>query len=185
MSDAPAPARSAASRRPPLVGALAGAITAWALLAGAATVALALMTAASAVGNLLFDQPYAPEHELTKHVIAVVIFMVLPYCQIAGANVTVDIFTSGMGERAKAAMAMAGSLFAFAFALVLLRQMSLGLESYRQYVEVTPVLGLPLWTAFPPILVSLALLAVAAVLSLVDAARWLAGRPRWFAAETD
>ena len=37
-----------------------------------------------------------------------------------------------------------------------------------QYREVTPVLGIPLWTAFPPMLVSLALLFAAASITAVD-----------------
>lgn len=160
---------------------LAVTIRLWAILGGLAASALALMTAASAVSNVLFAAPFAADYELVKHGIAVVIFMFLPYCQLAGANVTVDIFTEGMGERSKAAMAMFASIFAIVFAALLLRQMSLGFLDYREYVEVTPVLKLPLWTAFPPILVSLALLLVAAVLTLTDGARSAAGHPSWFA----
>ena len=64
-----------------------------------------------------------------------------------------------MSERAKSAMLAFSSLFALVFALVLLRQMSLGFSDYIRYPETTPTLRLPLWTAFPPILVSLVLLA--------------------------
>ncbi len=135
------------------------------------------MTAGSALSNLLFARPYSPEIELTRHLVAIIIFTMLPYCQLVGANVTVDIFTEGMGERTKAAMAALASLFAIAFSALLLRQMSFGLESYRQFVEVTPVLRLPLWTAFPPILVSLALLLLAALLTFADGVRVMRGRP--------
>ena len=156
---------------------VAAIITGWAILGGLATVALALMTAGSALSNLAFDRPFAADHELVRHVIAVVIFTFLPYCQLVGANVSVDIFTEGMGERTKAAMATFASLFALAFALLLLRQMSLGLQSYLTYEEVTPVLKLPLWTAFPPILFSLALLTIASLITIVDGLRRIAGRP--------
>ncbi|WP_244935088.1 TRAP transporter small permease [Acuticoccus sediminis] len=152
----------------------------WAILGGLTATALALMTAASAVSNLLFSAPFAADHELIKHFVAIVIFMFLPYCQLAGANVTVDIFTEGMGDTAKALMAAFASLLAIAFSLLLLRQMYLGLIDYRQYVEITPVLKLPLWTAFPPILVSLALLFIAACLTFADAIRAMRGRPSWF-----
>jgi TRAP-type C4-dicarboxylate transport system permease small subunit len=156
---------------------LSAAITGWAVLAGLLLSALALMTAWSAVSNLLFARPYAPEIELTRYIVAIVIFMMLPYCQLVGANVTVDIFTDGMGPRTRAAMAAFASLFVIAFAALLLRQMSLGLESYRRFVEVTPVLRIPLWTAFPPILASLALLLVASVLTLADGVRMMRGQP--------
>lgn len=142
------------------------------------------MTAASAVSNLLFARPFAAEHELTKHLVAVVVFMVLPYCQLVGANVSVDIFTERMGERAKAVMAGLASLLAGAFALLLARQMTLGFLSYLRYPEVTPVLRLPLWTAFPPILVSLALLFAAAVVTAADARARVRGRPPGAAGES-
>ncbi|MCF3935805.1 TRAP transporter small permease [Acuticoccus sp. M5D2P5] len=159
-----------------LVRVAARLVTAWAVLGGFAAAAIAVMTAASALSNLLWSKPFAADHELIKHVIAVVVFMFLPYCQLVGANVSVDIFTERMGARTKSAMGLAASLIALLVALVLLRQMALGYESYRSYVEVTPVLKLPLWTAFPPILVSLALLALAAILTALDGVRALAGR---------
>jgi TRAP-type C4-dicarboxylate transport system permease small subunit len=161
--------------RPRGISALASIIRIWALLGGVVTLALALMTACSAVSNLLFDAPFAADYELVKHFIAIAVFMFLPYCQLTGSNVTVDIFTERMSERAKAAMAALSSLFAVAFALLLLKQMSEGFVSYLRFVEVTPVLRLPLWTAFPPILLSLFLLLVAAIITGSDAWNALRG----------
>jgi TRAP-type C4-dicarboxylate transport system permease small subunit len=151
-----------------LFSALAVIIRWWAMLGGLITLALSIMTALSAISNVLFDAPFAADYELVKHFIAIAIFMFLPYCQLTGSNVTVDIFTEGMGDRGKAAMAAFSSLFALAFALLLLVQMYGGLLSYMRYRETTPVLGLPLWTAFPFILVSLALLALAAIITLSE-----------------
>lgn len=151
-------------------------VRAWALLGGILTLGLAAMTAASAVSNLATGRPFAADYELVKHVIAVAIFMFLPYCQITGANVTVDIFTEGMSARRKQAMAAFSSLFAVAFAALMLVQMTRGLQSYLRFQEVTPVLRLPLWTAFPPILVSLALLLAAACVTFAASWRgWRAG----------
>ena len=136
------------------------------------------MTAASAASNLLFARPFSADYELMKHFVAVAIFMFLPYCQLTGANVSVDIFTERMGERAKAAMAILSSLFALVFAAILLRQMSFGMQSYIRYPETTPVLRLPLWTAFPPMLLSLALLFAAALLTAIDGWRGVRGAPK-------
>lgn len=137
-------------------------------------VLLAGMTAVSALSNIVLGRPIPADYELTKHFVAIAIFTFLPYCQLTGSNVTVDIFTEGMSERAKAAMVAFSSLFAIAFALLLLRQMWLGFLSYLQYPEVTPVLHLPLWTAFPPILVSLALLLMASLITAYEG--WAAAR---------
>lgn len=160
-------------RRPAWFGLLRGIIRAWALAGGLIILALVLITAASAVSNLLFNAPFAGEYELAKHFVGIAIFTFLPYCQLTGANVTVDIFTTGFGPRAKAAMLLASSLLAAAFAILLLHQMSLGFGDYLRYPEETAVLHLRLWTAFPPILVSLALLLVAAILTALDAWRGL------------
>lgn len=141
------------------------------------TAGLAVLTAASAASNILFQAPFASDYELVKHFIGVAVFMFLPYCQLTGSNVTVDIFTENISERKKAAMATFSSIFAIAFSLLLLRQMSLGFMSYLRYPEVTPVLQLPLWTAFPPILVSLALLLAAAIITAVDGWRGVRGLP--------
>lgn len=148
---------------------VAGLVTFWALLGGLVTLGLSVMVAASAASNILTGRPFAPDHELVKHFIAIAIFMFLPYCQMTGANVTVDVFTARMGERAKAVMALVSSLIAGAFAILLLIQMYDGFQSYLQYPEVTPVLRLPLWTAFPPILLSLFLLLLASLLTMKDA----------------
>ncbi|WP_246249006.1 TRAP transporter small permease [Chelativorans alearense] len=159
-----------------VISILASLIRNWALLGGLITAGLAVMTAASAASNLLFAAPFPADYELVKHFVAVVIFMFLPYCQLTGANVAVDIFTENMSEGKKAAMAMLSALFAAAFALLLFRQMWLGFLGYLQYPEITPVLRLPLWTAFPPILVSLVLLLVAALITLLNSWRMMRGR---------
>jgi TRAP-type C4-dicarboxylate transport system permease small subunit len=141
------------------------AIRYWALAGGAILLVLVLITAASAISNLVVGRPFTGEYELAKHFVAIAIFAFLPYCQLVGANVTVDIFTEGMSDRAKSAMAVISSLVACAFALILLRQMSFGFADYLRYAEVTPTLNLPLWTAFPPILFSLVLLLAASLIT--------------------
>ncbi|MCB1497596.1 MAG: TRAP transporter small permease [Bauldia sp.] len=166
----------ASGPRPSFLGRLVrSVIRYWALLGGFIIVALVLLTAASALSNLVWNRPIPGDYELTKHFVAIAIFTFLPYCQLTGANVTVDIFTEGMSARARSAMVAFASLFAIAFSLLLLRQMSLGFEDYLRYPETTATLGLPLWTAFPPILVSLALLLVAAVVTLIEGWRGCRG----------
>lgn len=154
-----------------VVRALRTTIIVWALIGGVILLLLAVMTAGSAVSNILFRAPFAPDYELMRHFVAIAVFAFLPFCQLTGANVTVDIFTERMGARAKAVMALLGTALALAFAALLLVQMWDGWFSYMDFVEVTPVLKLPLWTAFPPILLSLALLFAAAAITAAEALR--------------
>jgi TRAP-type C4-dicarboxylate transport system permease small subunit len=163
---------------PPARGAwvrgLGALIRAWALLGGALILILVLITATSALSDLLFDAPFAGEYELAKHFVGIAIFTFLPYCQFTGANVTVDIFTQGMGRRSTAAMSLLSSLLVVVFALVLLRQMALGFGDYLRFPQETAALHLPLWTAFPPILLSLLLLLIAALITAHDGWRTIA-----------
>ena len=161
--------------RPGVVRILRRIIVAWALIGGAILLLLALMTAGSALSNLFFHRPFAPDYELMKHLVAIAVFCFLPFCQMTGANVTADIFTERMGPRAKAAMAALGALLAIVFAAMLLVQMQERLvgDLGRTRVEETPVLHLPLWTAYPPILLSLLLLLAAGGFTLAESVRAL------------
>jgi TRAP-type C4-dicarboxylate transport system permease small subunit len=161
-----------------LEGILRALIKYWALLGGLIIIALVLLSAASAASNIFFRRPVPGDYELVKHFAAVAIFSFLPYCQLTGGNVTVDIFTEGMSARSKAWMGLLSALFAVAFSLVLLRQMSLGFRDYVRYPEMTATLHLPLWTAFPPILVSLVLLLAAATVTAAEGLRGMRAAPQ-------
>jgi TRAP-type C4-dicarboxylate transport system permease small subunit len=58
---------------------------------------------------------------------------------------------------------------ALGFSLLLLWRMYEGLLDYRQYVETTTILRIPIWYAYVPALASLALLAVAALITIREA----------------
>ena len=53
------------------------------------------MNAISVTGSAVFGRPFPGDFELTEMGVAVAAFSFLPYCQLTGANVTADIFTSG------------------------------------------------------------------------------------------
>lgn len=143
-------------------------IKSWALLGGLVLLALVLFTVASAISNLFFNKPFPAEYDLAKHGVAIAAFAFLPYCQITYGNVTVDIFTERASARAKAAMVVLASAIAAAFAALLFRQMWLGMFDFIEYREVMISIRLPLWTAFPPALVSLVLLFVAALITAAE-----------------
>ena len=145
------------------------AATLWALAGGGLLLAVVLVTAWSMTGNILFDQPVTGDFEIVEVCVAVAVFAFLPYCQLTGANVSADIFTQGAGPRWIAAFAVLASLAALGFAALLFWRMALGMQDYREYEELTMVYQFPIWIAFIPILVSLALLVLSAAVTLVDA----------------
>jgi len=146
-------------------------IEVWALLGGCILLALVLMNVESVVASALFSQPFPGAYEMTQVGVAVAAFSFLPYCQLTGANVTADIFTSGLSKRWEAIFALVASLLALGFALLLAWRMWAGMLDQYAYDYTTTILQFPHWIAFIPILISLALLAIASLMTLSQAAR--------------
>lgn len=142
-------------------GLVSAIITGWALLGGVILVLVVVMHVWSVIGNQ-FGAPFPGDFELTEIGIAVAAFAFLPYCQLTGANVTADIFTSGASPRFIAFIGAVSSIIAFGFAALLLWRMYAGMLDQRNYGYETAVLQFPNWVAWLPILLSLALLILAA-----------------------
>jgi TRAP-type C4-dicarboxylate transport system permease small subunit len=141
----------------------------WALAGGLVLMAVVLMNAYSLFSDLAFRKPLSGDFELVELGVAVAAFAFLPYCQLTGANVTADIFTQAAGPRTVAFLTSLSALIALAFSLLLTWRMSLGMLDYHQYQETTTITSFPIWLAFVPIVMSLALLALASLISLCDA----------------
>ncbi len=144
-------------------------ITAWALIGGLVLIGVVLINAWSILSGAFFNKPFPGDFELTEMGAAIAVFCFLPYCQLTGANVSADIFTMRAGSGAVALMSVFASLVAIAFAALLLWRMSAGLQDYREYEEFTGILQIPIWWAFVPALISLALLLWAALITLNQA----------------
>ncbi len=149
-------------------------VTGWALAAGVLLLAVVAMTVVSVLGAALFDAPFAGDFELVKMGVAVAAFGFLPYAQLTGADVTADIFTLKASPPTVAGLTLLAAVVALVCSLVLLWRMTIGMIGYRTFEETTAILAIPHWIAFVPILVSLALLALAAAVRLGEA--WRATR---------
>ena len=140
----------------------------WALLGGLVILGVVAVNVYSVARILLFNAPFPGVYEIVQVGTAVGMFMFLPYCQVTGGNVTADVFTAGLGRRPLLILAGLGALVAIAFAALLLWRMSYGLLDQLAYRETTAILQFPLWYAFLPILLSLALLAAAGLANLLQ-----------------
>ena len=145
----------------------------WALLGGAVLLGIALLTAWSAATGFLFGKPLPGDFELTQILVAVAVFSFLPYCQLTNANVTADLFTAGAGPRTVAALGVLAALLALGVSVVLTWRTWAGMLDFRQFVETTAILKIPIWAAYVPAVASLALLVLACVIVLVKNARAL------------
>lgn len=148
-------------------------IEGWALVGGMVLLGIAVMTTWSAVSSLLFGKPLLGDFELTEVFVAIAVFAFLPYCQLTDANVTADLFTAGAGPRAIAGFRLFGAVLALAVAVILVWRTWAGLLDYREYVETTAILKVPIWWAYVPALFSLGLLVIACLIVLVDCWRAL------------
>ncbi|QIE57785.1 TRAP transporter small permease [Pikeienuella piscinae] len=128
------------------------------------------MNVVSVVGAAIWV-PFPGDFEMTEVGVAVAAFAFLPYCQLTDSNVTADIFTAGASRRWIARFRLLASVVALLFGALLLWRMFAGMESQREYGYTTTILQLPIWLAFIPILISLALLVAAALISINDAGR--------------
>ncbi|GAB4535134.1 MAG: hypothetical protein Tsb0019_36670 [Roseibium sp.] len=147
-------------------GAASRLITLWALLGGMLLLAVVAVNMISIVGSI-FGKPFPGDFELTEMGVAVAVFAFLPYCQLVGANVSADIFTSNASRRTVAFFTLLGSVVALGFAGLLIWRMYFGMLDQKDYDYTTTILQIPHWMAFVPILLSLALLAMAAVVTLL------------------
>jgi TRAP-type C4-dicarboxylate transport system permease small subunit len=147
----------------------------WALLGGFVLLGVVFMTTWSATSGVLLARPLPDDVELTEMFTAIAVFMFLPYCQLTGANVTADIFTARAGPRTVALLRLLAAVVALAFSVLLLGRMYEGLADYREYVEATTILNIPIWYAYVPALASIVLLIAASVGSLREAAAGLRG----------
>ena len=137
--------------------------------------AVVAMNVLSVIGGVVWV-PFPGDFEMTEIGVAVAAFSFLPYCELHGANVTADIFTARAGRRLLALFRLLASLVALGFAALLLWRMYEGMLDQKEYDYTTAILQFPIWVAFVPVLVSLALLAVAAFMTLTENGRDLAGR---------
>jgi TRAP-type C4-dicarboxylate transport system permease small subunit len=145
------------------VGRLLYAVSRWlAVVCGAILASIAAMETVSIIQRAITGAPIRGDFELVQFGTAVIIFGFMPYCQIVKGNVIVDFFLAKASARTKAwCDAAASALYALVAALLTWR-MWLGGADLARAGESTTTINVKLWVCFPPIVASLALLAVIA-----------------------
>lgn len=151
----------------PLWRGLGRVIDAWALLGGLVLALLVLVNVWAVVADAA-GLGFAGDVELTEMGVAVAAFAFLPYCQLRRQNVRADLFTERSGSGLRRALDSAASALALGFAALLLWRMYGGLVDQKTYGYSSTILQVPVWWVYVPVLVSLALLVVAAAMTLAE-----------------
>jgi TRAP-type C4-dicarboxylate transport system permease small subunit len=153
------------------------AATGVAVLGGLVLFALTLLSVISIVGRVAFSAPIPGDFELVELGMAVAIFSFLPYCQIVGGNVIVDLFTSRASPRTRALLDGLGNILYTAIAALLTWRVALGGVEIRSYHETTMVLQVPVWWGYVPAVIFLALLTVVCAYTVWRSAEEYRGAP--------
>jgi TRAP-type C4-dicarboxylate transport system permease small subunit len=152
-----------------MLRALSAAATACALLGGVIVALIAGVTAVSVVGRWAFAMPIPGDIELVQLGTASALALFLPYCQLHGSHLIVDIFTVRSGAALHRRLDAVAHVVAAGVLALLAVRAAWGVESLRAASETSMVLGVPLWLAYAPMVPSLALAALIALLPLRSA----------------
>jgi TRAP-type C4-dicarboxylate transport system permease small subunit len=120
----------------------------------------------SVVGRWAFATPVPGDVELVQLGTASALALFLPYCQLHGSHLIVDIFTVRSGAVLHRWLDAFAHVVAAAVLALLAARAAWGVESLRAAAETSMVLGVPLWLAYAPMVPSLALAALIALLRL-------------------
>jgi TRAP-type C4-dicarboxylate transport system permease small subunit len=152
---------------------LASRLPVW--LACAALFALMAMTFADVILRSSFDAPIEAATELTRILVAVMVFAVMPLVSVTGGHIAVDL-ADGLFERAGIARARDGALLIVSGVLLSwpVSQVWTLAGRTRSYGDVTEYLGLPQHLVMSFIAVGIT--ASAAAMVMVGILTWVAPR---------
>jgi len=139
-------------------GFLSRAASLFAIAGGLVLCVLAGVTVVSVTGRALFSTPIPGDFELVAVGTAVVAFLCLPYCQLQRGNIRIELFMGHASPRITGVLDAIGGLLSAALAALFAGRMLFGfIDAWRDH-DVTIILGLPLWWAYPFGISSFALL---------------------------
>jgi TRAP-type C4-dicarboxylate transport system permease small subunit len=150
----------AKDREPPWLAVLTRAAEWMAYLAGLTMMALLAVCVVSILGRALFSKPVLGDFELVERVTAICVAWSLPYCQIVGGHVLVDIFTDGASRGVKAILDASGAAILAVVAGLLFWRTLEGVRDLHEYGETSMILGVPTWIPVGLMLPGLAMFAV-------------------------
>jgi TRAP-type C4-dicarboxylate transport system permease small subunit len=147
---------------------------AFALAGAAVAFGVAATTMTSVALRAVTSQPIQGDVEITQFGIALAISLMLPWCQLRGANIIVDFFTQRLRERGLRLLDGLGCVLIAVMYLLLAFRTGAGAFAVHAAGETSMIRGWPMWWVY----VSLAPgLALAALVALVQAGLHFAQRP--------
>ncbi len=140
----------------------------FAAIGGIILACLTLLTVTNVIGRALFNTPISGNFELVELGCAISVSAFLPYCQIQEGNVIVDIVTAKAPQWLIRFLGAVGDLLFMAISILICWRLFYGCLDSRESMEVTMVLGIPVWWAMPPMIVSFALLTLTCGMTMLN-----------------
>src|SRR5690606_2512545 len=106
------------------------------------------VTVISVVGRVLFAAPVLGDAEIVELGCALAIFSFLPYCQLRGGNVVVDVFTTRASPRTRALLDAANGLVFTLVVVLLTWRLVVGSIDAISHNEFSMFLRIPLWWGY-------------------------------------
>jgi TRAP-type C4-dicarboxylate transport system permease small subunit len=144
------------------------------LTGAAVALAVALTTVTSVTLRALTSRPIQGDVEITQFGIALAISLMLPWCQLRGANIIVDFFTQNLRQRRLRALDGIGCVLIALMYLLLAWRTGVGAQAVLAAGETSMIRSWPMWWLYASLAPGLAL---AAVVALVQAAMHFTQRP--------
>jgi TRAP-type C4-dicarboxylate transport system permease small subunit len=122
-----------------------------AMIGGLSLLAIILMTVASVIGRALVPIGLGPvpgDYEITEMTIAFVIFCFLPLCQLVAGHATVDVFTSGMGQRTNLILLAIWEVLLTATMIFIAWRLYEGFLDKLTNNEISMLLAIPVWWGY-------------------------------------
>ena len=139
---------------------------AMAVASGLVLTAMAFMSILSIAGRTFFSQPILGDYELVQMFSAIAVSLSLPYTHWVKGHVIVDFFTLHAPARLNLFLdALANLLMAMLAGLVTWR-MWLGLFEFRESMDASMMLELPVWWTYVPMVAAFALLCASALYAI-------------------
>ena len=143
----------------------------WLALAGGATlVAIVILTMVSITGRAFIFAGLSAvpgDFELVEAGTALAVFCFLPWCQLRGGHISVDLLAGKLGNGLEFALALAWNLLMTAALGLIAWRLWFGMLDRLRYNETSFILQVPVWIFYavciPPVLVAVAASLLAAV----------------------
>lgn len=119
-----------------------------ALAGGIVLLVLIILTTTSILGRSVGLGEINGNYELLEAGVAFAIFSFLPICQFYGAHATVDVFVSGLPDRANRWLVAFWEVVLSVVIIFVVWRLYFGLERYIKNGETTLFLQFPVWWAY-------------------------------------